>query len=135
MLLLGLFGCGKPRVEEVTYTDYSNRYLNALTIVVNTGRPYQGKTGILGGYERCRYLFSMTIKSNTYTANDMEVRVSPTDQDFRPKSGLVKITQKDVQSIVIDVSIDDARIPKLVNGTYALRSAEATPDHVWYKTK
>ena len=137
-LIFVLCGCGKPHVEEVRYTKYSNRYKNDLTVIVNTGKIYQGKAGILGGFDHCWYSFTMTVKSNLYTQTDMEITISPpgeSEQSFQPKTGLVKIAEKDSGAIVINVSIDDARVPKLINGDYTLKIAEVTADHVWYRTK
>jgi hypothetical protein len=137
VLMVFLCGCGGPYVEEVRYTDYSNRYKNYLQIIVNTRELSHGKGGILRGYDRCDYSFSMTTKSNQYTQSDMEITISPetTEGSFRPKAGLVTISKSGSGSILVSVRIEDARVPKLINGAYTLSAAETTADHVWYKTK
>jgi hypothetical protein len=76
----------------------------------------------------------MTTKTNVYTEGDMAIKVE-LEESFKPKSGVVRITNRDSESIRVNVNLDDARIPKLINGDYTLKVAEATADHVWYKTK
>ena len=97
---------------------------------------FQGRESFLN-FRRCNYSFSMTTKSNQYTQNDMEVSILPSDSQatFRPKSAVVKITEVDSKRILVHIAVDDDRLPKLINGTYKLRTAEVTGDRVWYKTK
>ena len=64
-----------PRVEEVTYTEYSNGSKNDLTITVNTKKGlFKGREGFFN-FIRDEYLFTFDRKSRNYTEEDMEVRI------------------------------------------------------------
>lgn len=136
LLVIVLSGCAAT-VDEVRYTAYSNRYKNNLWIRVNTREGlFQGRENFLN-FRRCNYSFSMTTKSNQYTQNEMQISILPSDSEagFRPKSAAVKITEVDSKRILVHINVDDDRLPKLINGTYKLKVAEATADHIYYKTK
>src|ERR1035441_2002486 len=111
VLMVFFCGCGRPDVAEVPYTDYSNRYKNSLQIIVNTREISHGKGGILRGYDRCDYSFSMTTKSNQYTQSDMEITTSPetTEGSFRPKAGLVTISKSGYGSILVKIGRTSCR--------------------------
>lgn len=136
LLVIVLSGC-VATIDEVSYTAYSNRYKNNLWIRVNTREGlFRGRENLLN-FRRCNYSFSMTTKSNRYTQDDMNVRILPSDSEsgFKPKSALVKIMKVDAKRILVDIAVDDDRLPKLINGTYKLKVAEETADHVWYGRK
>jgi hypothetical protein len=137
-LLLVVCGCDRnPSVEEVRYTSYSNRYKNNLWIKVNTGKDFFKGRESAFSYKRCNYTFSMATKTNCYTEPDMEVSIFPSssEEGFKAKKAEVTIRDVDSQTILVSVSIDDDRIPRLINGIYTLKVAEKTTDHVWYRTK
>ena len=136
LLIVALCGCA-AKIDEVKYTAYSNRYKNNLWIRVNTREGlFEGRESFLN-FRRCNYSFSMTTKSNQYTQNEMEVNILPNDSEavFRPKSAVVKITEVDSKSILVHITVDDERLPKLINGTYRLRIADVAADHVSYRSK
>ena len=135
-LLAAFCGC-RATIDQVEYTTYSNRYKNSLWIRVNTREGlFEGRETFFN-FKRCNYAFSMTTKSNQYTQADMQVRILPGDSEagFTPDNAVVKITQKNSKTIIVGVSVDDDRIPKLINGSYKLKLVEATPDHAYYSTK
>ena len=138
MLLVVLLGGGcAATIDEVNYTTYSNRYKNNLWIRVNTREGlFQGRESFFN-FRRCNYSFSMTTKTNQYTQDDIEVFILPSDSEggFRPKSATVNITEEDAKRIIIKITVDDDRIPKLINGAYKLKIAGETADHVRYKSK
>jgi hypothetical protein len=135
ILVAACFACS-PRVEDVSYTEHSDRFKNYLIIEVNTYR------GLLSGresflhFKRDEYSFTFETKGKTYTEKDIEVQIwQRKNITVRPKQGTVKILDDPPYGIVVTVDIDDENIPKLINGRYRLRVAESTSDHVWYKMK
>jgi hypothetical protein len=125
-----------PRVEEVEFTAYNNRFKNHLGITVNTKRGLlQGRESFLS-FKRDYYSITMLIKGKVYAAHDMDITIHGKEElTLTPKNGTVIIQDHGPSSLVVKVTLNDDRIPKLINGTYLLRVAESTADHVWYKMK
>jgi hypothetical protein len=128
-----LYACS-PKVEDVLYTQYSNRSKNDLTITVNTKRGlFTGREGFFN-FKRDEYLFTFDIKSKTYTERDMEIRIWRGKVfHLRPKHGTVTLLDNPSGGILVIVDISDESIPKLVNGKYKLRMAGSDGEHIWYK--
>lgn len=125
-----------PKVEDVQFTENTNRFHNNLWITVNT------KEGLFTGresffsFKRDHYSISMKIKGKEYTERDMEVTIyGKTEMTIEPKRGIVKITSDGPNRISIIVDISDDRIPKLINGNYILRLADSGSNHRWYRMK
>jgi hypothetical protein len=125
-----------PRVEEVEFTSYNNRFKNHLGITVNTKRGlFQGRESFLS-FKRDNYSITMLVKGKAYAAQDMDITVYGKEEiTLTPKNGTVIIEDQGPNSLVVKVTLNDDRIPKLINGTYLLSVAESTSDHVWYKMK
>lgn len=125
-----------PKVEEVEFTKYNNRFKNHLGITVNTKRGlFRGRESFLN-FNRDYYSISLLTKGNEYPAKDIEITINgDTKGTIIPKNGTIKILENDSTRIVVKVNIDDSRIPKLINGTYVISVADTNPEHTWYKNK
>ena len=132
---VAFFSCA-PRVEDVTYTEYSNSTLNALAITVNTNSGlFKGRESFLH-FKRDEYLFTFDRKSKTYSERDMEVRIWRRKEiNLRPERGTVTILDNPPTGIFVTVDIKDKNIPGLINGKYRLRMASSDAEHVWYRMK
>lgn len=125
-----------PRVEDVTYTEYSAGSKNSLIITVNTKKGlFKGREGFLSFY-RDEYLFTFDRKSRNYTEEDMEVRIWRRKViHLKPTHGTVTILDNPQDGIFVNIDIKDESIPLLINGKYRLRMAYSDSKHVWYKMK
>ncbi len=126
-----------PRVEEISYTAYNNRFKNHLGIKVNTTKLtwFQGTEGFIR-FDSDYYSITMLTKGKTYDARDMDITIhGRRESNLTPKNGAVLINNQKAQRMIIRVTLNDDRIPKVVNGTYMLRAEETTADHVSYTMK
>ncbi len=123
-----------PYLEGVHYIQRSTGLTSELVFVVNAGKDWAGKKDYFGNCDRCSYSLGLPNKSgdSTFAASDVTIKRSfrPSEQSFHPKSGRVTITTRDAGRIVVDVQIDDERVPRLINGTYTL-----TEDAAGYKSE
>ena len=129
------YGCS-PEVENVEFTEYTNRGRNNLWITVNTKNGlFRGRENFLS-FTRHHYSFSMKTKSEKYTEQDMEITIYANEEVvIKPKNGIVNVSNDESNRIFVNVDIRDTNIPKFLNGRYMLSLAEAGANQNWYKMK
>lgn len=126
-----------PRVEEMSFTAYNNRFKNHLGIKVNTTKLtwFQGNEGFIR-FDSDYYSITMLTKGERYDARDMDITIRGRNKStLTPKEGAVLIVDQSPQSMVIRVTLNDDRIPKLINGTSTLKANGSTADYVSYEMK
>jgi uncharacterized protein YxeA len=121
-----------PKVEDVKYADQKeDRFKNYLEITVNS----KSRLKSLFSFKRDHYTFYFATKGKTYTEQDIvDISVDGTKKmKVKPQRALVKIEDNHSDDIIVNVDINDERIPKLINGSYRLRVTESNPAYIWYK--
>ena len=121
-----------PKVEDVKYADQKeDRFKNYLEITVNSKSRLKSPFS----FKRDQYTFYFATKGKTYTEQDIEdIYVDGTKKmKVKPQRALVKIEDNHSDDIIVNVDINDERIPKLINGSYRLRVTESNPAYIWYK--
>jgi len=121
-----------PKVEDVKYADQKeDRFKNYLEITVNS----KSRLKSLFSFKRDHYTFYFATKGKTYTEQDIvDISVDGTkEMKIKPQRALVKIEDNHSDDIIVNVDINDERIPKLINGSYRLRVTESNPAYIWYK--
>ena len=121
-----------PKVEDVKYADQKeDRFKNYLEITVNS----KSRLKSLFSFKRDQYTFYFATKGKTYTEQDIvDISVDGTKKmKVKPQRALVKIEDNHSDDIIVNVDINDERIPKLINGSYRLRVTESNPAYIWYK--
>jgi len=121
-----------PKVEDVKYADQKeDRFKNYLEITVNSKSRLKSPFS----FKRDQYTFYFATKGKTYTEQDIvDISVDGTKKmKVKPQRALVKIEDNHSDDIIVNVDINDERIPKLINGSYRLRVTESNPAYIWYK--